>query len=76
MAAANISPLNFYKGNPFEIGFQLSPPGRAIETLDNLGIAPNVSNDRSFELVFKELYSVVTKELYQTGIILEKDIKS
>jgi uncharacterized Zn finger protein len=75
MAAANVSPRNFYKGAPFEIGFQLSPPGVTIETLDNLGVAPNVSNHRSFELVFRELYAVVTKELYQTGIALEKESK-
>lgn len=75
MAAANLSTKNFYKGSPFEIGFQLIKPGETIETFDNLGVAPGVSNDRSFELVLKELYMLVTRELYQTGIALEKDNK-
>jgi uncharacterized Zn finger protein len=62
---------HFLQGTPYEIGFQRPGLGASIETLDSLGIAPNLHDEKSFEQAFREIYYSVTKQISKLAMELE-----
>lgn len=61
----------FTIGHPYEIGFRFTKPTPNIETLDNLGIIPNLGDPVVFEATLRQLYIIVTKEMYHIANSLE-----
>ncbi|TFG24714.1 MAG: hypothetical protein EU532_12315 [Promethearchaeota archaeon] len=51
-----------------EIGFKFRKPGKYIETLENLGIPPNIPNPQAFSIVLKGIYQTITSEFYKKSL--------
>ena len=51
-----------------EVGFQFRKPGKFIETLENLGIPPNIPNPQAFETVLSNIYRTITSEFYKKSL--------
>ena len=67
----NLTPEKFTRGDPYEIGFQLTTPGTKLESIENLGLPPNLHDPKSFELTFRELYYEVTRIVHAKAKDLE-----
>ncbi len=55
-----------------KIGFKFKKPPKIIETLENLGLPPNLDNPRAFENVFRAIYRSITTQIYKTATKFEK----
>lgn len=55
-----------------EISFKFKKPGKIIETLENLGIPPNIDNPKAFETVLKRIYQTISSEFYKKSMKKEK----
>ena len=55
-----------------EISFKFKKPGKIIETLENLGIPPNIDNPKAFETVLKRIYQTISSEFYKRSMKKEK----
>ncbi len=51
-----------------DINFQFSKPGKVIETLENLGLPPNLENPRAFAIVLDKIYRTITTEAYKISL--------
>jgi uncharacterized Zn finger protein len=51
----------------FNIDFNLSKPGKIIETLENLGVPQNIEN-KAFEIVLRAVYKKITAEIYSLSL--------
>ena len=51
------------------IGFNIKKPGKIIETLENLGIPPNIEN-KAFEIVLRAIYSKITAKIHESSLEL------
>jgi len=56
-----------------KIGFKFKKPGKIIETLENLGLPPNLHNPKAFRTVFDGIYRTVSLEMYSMAMKLEKE---
>jgi len=54
-----------------KIGFQFKST-KIIDTLENLGIPPNLENPKAFETVLRAIYSKITSEIYKNSMKLRK----
>ncbi|TFH30946.1 MAG: hypothetical protein E4G98_01065 [Promethearchaeota archaeon] len=65
LPSQDVNPAAFIQPNsPYKIGFRFSKPGNDVNTLDSLGMAPNLEKPDEFVQVFRELYLNVTKKTY------------
>lgn len=72
ITAEDIQEIPFSKSEEsMQIGFKFSQPKNVIETLDNIGIAPNLEQPDSFQLILRDIYLGITKKMYQTAVALE-----
>jgi len=51
-----------------DINFQFTKPGKVIETLENLGLPPNLENARAFAIVLDKIYKTVTSQAYKISL--------
>ena len=51
-----------------KINFHFKKPGKIIETLENLGLPPNLENPKSFSIVLEKIYQEVTNEIYKISM--------
>jgi len=51
----------------YNISFTFRKPGKIIETLENLGIPPNIEN-KAFEIVLREIYRRITSKTYDRSL--------
>jgi len=51
-----------------EIDFQFKKSSKIIETLENLGLPPNLEYPKAFSIVLEKIYKEITKEIYQMAI--------
>jgi uncharacterized Zn finger protein len=68
----NIPPMKIEKlkstdsnSEDFRVNFQFQKPSKIIETLENLGLPPNLEDDRKFQIVLRKIYEKVTKNTYK-----------
>ena len=54
-----------------QIGIDFKEPSTIIETLDNIGTAPNLEQPDAFHLVLRDLYHGITKKMYNLAMALE-----
>ncbi|MFX0073559.1 MAG: hypothetical protein ACFFAO_20980, partial [Candidatus Hermodarchaeota archaeon] len=54
------------------IEFKFKKPGKIIETIENIGIPPNLDNPKAFKVVLDGIYSTITKEAYKISINVDK----
>jgi uncharacterized Zn finger protein len=57
------------ESDELSIGFDIKKPGKIIETLENLGIPPNIEN-KAFEIVLRAIYSKITSKIYEMSLEL------
>ncbi|MHA1520939.1 MAG: SWIM zinc finger family protein [Promethearchaeota archaeon] len=75
LPSQDLDPNAFIHPNsPYKIGFRFTKPGKDINTLDSLGLAPNLAKPDEFVQVFRELYLNVTQKSYRLATKL-KDSK-
>jgi len=55
-----------------KIGFKFKKPGKILETLENLGVPPNLNNPKAFETVFRAIYRNVSTDIYKKAMEMEK----
>ncbi|MFX1259222.1 MAG: SWIM zinc finger family protein [Promethearchaeota archaeon] len=55
----------------YKINFQFKKPSKIIETLENLGLPPNLDNPQSFENVIRAIYRIVTDDTYKTSLKID-----
>lgn len=60
---------HYPESDELRIGFNIKKPGKIIETLENLGIPPNIEN-KAFEIVLKAIYSKITSKIYELSLEL------
>ncbi|MFX1444484.1 MAG: SWIM zinc finger family protein [Promethearchaeota archaeon] len=68
-----ISSSNLTLGSSFnfnDLGFKFRKPGKLIETLENLGIPPNIRNPQSFKIVLSSIYQTIISEFYKKSLKL------
>lgn len=66
LPAQDVNPKMFLlPEEPYKIGFRFAKPGKDIDTLDALGLAPNLEKPEEFYQIFRELYLNVTKNTYK-----------
>lgn len=53
------------------IGFHFKKPGKIIETLENLGLPPNLENPKEFSNVLDGIYRTITLQVYKKAMDLE-----
>jgi len=51
-----------------DINFQFSKPGKVIETLEHLGLPPNLENARAFAIVLDKIYRTITIQAYKISL--------
>jgi uncharacterized Zn finger protein len=56
-----------------EIEFQFRKPSGIIETLENLGLPPNLKNQKAFSIVLENIYELITKEIYKLALKSSSD---
>lgn len=61
----------FSSKEPHKVGFHFRKP-KFIDTLDNLGLPSNLEDPKSFEIVFRAIYSTITSEIYKKSMKLKK----
>jgi len=55
-----------------QVGFKIKKPPKTIETVENLGLPPNLENPKPFEIVFRAIYRSITSKIHEMSIKLEK----
>ncbi|MHA1672341.1 MAG: SWIM zinc finger family protein [Promethearchaeota archaeon] len=66
LPSQDLDPSAFIHANStYKIGFRFSKPGKDINTLDSLGMAPNLEKPDEFVQVFRDLYLNVTQKTYR-----------
>jgi uncharacterized Zn finger protein len=75
-----ISVKELYSGEENEkeselIGFNFKKPTKINETLENIGIPPNVENPRAFSKVIHTIYNIIRKETYKDALKIESNKK-
>ncbi len=61
----------FSSKEPQKVGFHFRKP-KFIDTLENLGLPSNLEDPKSFEVVFRAIYSTITSEIYKRSMKLKK----
>ncbi|TXT65226.1 MAG: SWIM zinc finger protein [Promethearchaeota archaeon] len=51
-----------------DIDFQFRKPGKIIETLENLGLPPNLEHPKAFAIVIEKIYETLTKKAYELSM--------
>jgi uncharacterized Zn finger protein len=51
-----------------DITFQINKPSKVIETLENLGLPPNLENRKAFAIVLDRIYRKVTNQTYKISL--------
>jgi uncharacterized Zn finger protein len=67
----DLSSNQFSSKVPQKVGFQFRKP-KFVDTLENLGLPSNLEDPKSFEIVFRAIYSTVTSEIYKKSMKLKK----
>jgi uncharacterized Zn finger protein len=52
---------------PQKVGFQFRK-SKFVDTLENLGLPSNLEDPKSFEIVFRAIYSTITSEIYKKSM--------
>jgi uncharacterized Zn finger protein len=55
------------------IGFNFRKPTKINETLENIGIPPNIEHPRAFSKVLHTIYDIVRKEIYKDALKIESN---
>jgi uncharacterized Zn finger protein len=61
------------EGTLSEIEFQFRKPTGIIETLENLGLPPNLKNQKAFSIVLERVYELITKQIYKLALKAPSD---
>ncbi len=56
---------------PQKVGFQFRK-SKFVDTLENLGLPSNLEDPKSFEIVFRAIYSTITSEIYKKSMKLKR----
>jgi len=56
-----------------EVEFQFRKPTGVIETLNNLGLPPNLKNKKAFSVVLEKIYELITAEIYKIALKSSSD---
>lgn len=56
------------KKNLEDIDFQFRKPGKFIETLENLGLPPNLEYTKAFAIVLEKVYDIITRKAYEMSM--------
>ena len=67
----DLSSNQFSSKEPLKIGFHFRKP-KFVDTLENLGLPSNLEDPKSFEIVFRAIYSTITSEIYKKSMKLKK----
>ncbi|MBD3194881.1 MAG: hypothetical protein GF317_07495 [Candidatus Lokiarchaeota archaeon] len=51
-----------------DVDFQFRKPSKMIQTLENLGLPPNLENPKAFSIVFEKIYRRIMKQAYDTSM--------
>ncbi len=73
LSIVDLSSEEYTSKDPQKVGFKFKKPGRIIETLENLGLPPNLENTKAFETVLKSIYRSITTEVYKKAMKFEKN---
>jgi len=66
--SVSIEDLNQFSSKiPQKVGFQFRKP-KFVDTLENLGLPSNLEDPKSFEIVFRAIYSTITSEIYKKSM--------
>ena len=65
----DLSSNQFSSKVPQKVGFQFRK-SKFVDTLENLGLPSNLEDPKSFEIVFRAIYSTITSEIYKKSIKL------
>jgi uncharacterized Zn finger protein len=55
------------------IGFNFKKPTKINETLENIGIPPNIEHPRAFSKVIHTIYDIIRKETYKDALKIESN---
>lgn len=64
----SIDQINPQKSSLNEIEFQFRKPSKIIETLENLGLPPNLKNKKAFSIVLENIYEIITEQIYKIAL--------
>jgi uncharacterized Zn finger protein len=73
ISVQELSVKEIFSESESQVGFKIKKPSKTIETVENLGLPPNLENPKPFEIVLRAIYRTITSKTYNMSLKLEKN---